>query len=60
MEAHVDSGHTNIKDLILVWKNGGNEKLWNFPVSFEMEMCYTCALAKSRAKPLPKGPVERA
>eukprot|EP00961_Rhodomonas_salina_P003872 53452-Rhodomonas_salina.1 len=25
-----------------------------------MEMCYTCALAKSRAKPLPKGPVERA
>ena len=61
MEAHVDAGHTNIKDLIATARaGGGNEKLINFPLKFKLGMCYTCALAKSRAQPLPKGPVERA
>jgi hypothetical protein len=61
MEAHVDAGHTNIRDLISTARaGGGNEKLANFPLSFKLDLCYTCALAKSRARPLPKGPVERA
>eukprot|EP00961_Rhodomonas_salina_P205077 2768366-Rhodomonas_salina.1 len=29
-EPHVDSGHTK-----------GNDKLWNFPLSFQLKMCHT-------------------
>eukprot|EP00961_Rhodomonas_salina_P259864 3511788-Rhodomonas_salina.1 len=59
-EAHINSGHTNISDLITISKGNRNNKLWNFPLSFQLKMCHTCALAKSRARQLPKGPVARA
>ena len=62
MKAHERSGHTNIRDLILIARDGGGfEELLHLPTSFELEPpCHTCALAKSRARPLPKGPVQRA
>lgn len=59
---HYSSGHTNIRDLIKISPTlNGMESLWNLPQSFKLEPpCLICHMAKSRRRPLPKGPVQRA
>ena len=58
----MESGHTNIRDLIKISREvNGMECLWHLPSNFKLDPpCLICHVAKSRARPLLKGPVERA